>query len=362
MSGVSSAQQTWIVDLSGTGQFTTAQAAVQAAASGDTILLRGGGNFGNAALDRSLSFVSEGPVPTLGVVPTSAGIRISFSRASIQSLSLTDVDALFEDVVVAAADSFVGSTGAMVRCTVNDGLTLQTSSFAFDACDVTGPSGWWHISLACVFMLLPLPALELEAGSTASLAGSSFTGGAGALSPGGVGCPPLGYSAAAPAVVVSSGSSLVVTTSSLQGGSEGFQQSAISVDNQGSPEAVAIDPSVVFSVPPNSFVSADVPAMRGQGALPGSAMSCVLETQPQRPAAIAASLGFGAPVPSPFGPAWIDTSNMVLLVIGITDGTGALSSSIPVPAGVQRGLSIAVQGVAGSPTLSASTPTVMQVL
>ena len=115
-------------------------------------------------------------------------------------------------------------------------------------------------------------------------------------------------------------------------------------------------------MPPNSFVSADVPAMRGQGALPGSAMSCVLETQPQRPAAIAASLGFGAPVPSPFGPAWIDTSNMVLLVIGITDGTGALSSSIPVPAGVQRGLSIAVQGVAGSPTLSASTPTVMQVL
>ena len=108
-----------------------------------------------------------------------------------------------------------------------------------------------------------------------------------------------------------------------------------------------------------------LPATGGQGAAPGGTMSCVAESLPNHPVALAASLGLRGPTAVPFGIAWVDPATFVVLRIGITDGSGRMTTTIAIPPGIPRGLPLTVQTAAGSPTnqtLVLGVPAVLHVL
>lgn len=61
VTAVANAQQTWIVDPNGGGNFTQLAAAIIAATAGDTIVLRGCGQYPGVTISKALAFVGESP-------------------------------------------------------------------------------------------------------------------------------------------------------------------------------------------------------------------------------------------------------------------------------------------------------------
>ncbi|MFO1078797.1 MAG: hypothetical protein U1E73_13830 [Planctomycetota bacterium] len=363
------AQNTWIVDPNGTGNFTTLGAAIAAAAPFDVVILRGGGyHLGTSVVSKPLSILGDNTAgqaivmdlripsaPWLGAPVTIAGIEVvtftaqqpvSIEDAVIRRCTINTVASLHRCVVGYSQSSFVNSPSSFV---LSGGQAIVTDSVlypgaAYGALDpYTGQ---------CVGHPGP-PAVQVNGGDL-TLAGCRLEGAwAWAVYCGG---PYTGIAPPGPAVVVAQGT--VRFTDSVV-----FSSAAQSVVHASIP--VFYDPSAVFTPPLQGGTSIFLPVTRGQGALPGGAMQCDVFAAPGLPAAIAGSLGMRGPVTTSFGATWLDPNAFVVLALGVTDAAGRLPAAIPVPATAPRGLPIAVQGFVAAPTpgaLQAAASVVLHVL
>jgi hypothetical protein len=346
------AQRTWVVAPSG-GDFADLQTAINAASPGDTLVVRGG-SYGIVFVDRSLQLVGDQPRPVVGVLFAWPGTSVSVSAVDCNSLVLPACTVALEDVT-ATSVQLTGTVASFARCTFDcrntgSSTTLLTANAraAFDRCQLYGSPGSVIMTLSC----RPVPgaaALTVAPGSVAELSNTTLTG-AGPL-------------------VIACLSSLGTSGLDLQtGGTARVSHSTIASGNVSVPAVAGtgtvLQDSSQFQ-PPFTAMTAFLPAVTGQGALPGGALSATLQSVPLLPAAMVASLGLHAPVAAPEGTAWVDLSAYVVLGIGLLDASGRMTVHVPVPPTTLRGMVVTFQGVAapgGNGVLVASTPAMAHVL
>ncbi len=365
-----SAQQTWIVDPNGTGNFTDLGVAIATASSGDTLLLRGGGNYqGSYSVNKALAFIGDSqPRPRI------YGLSFTAAPAGSQPAVLTSLevdrlsfgrDASLEDVRVtyAVVSSAVASFHRCViggPSTLSGGLNLDGalntyySEVLLSECSITGCLGWFIQTLQCTVWA---GRCVVAQGGRVTIVDSTLRG----ADSNSVWCS-AGWTPPGPALSLD-GTAARVTQSNLFGGLYPGIVRTAAVTNSGG--TLEYDSSTWF-MPPNSIGTVTfLPGTGGQGALPGGTMSCRAESGPGLPAALVASLGLRAPTMLPQGIAWIDPSAFVILRIGFTDASGFLAASIPIPVSVPRGLPITVQSVVApgaTGPLAAGVPVVLHVL
>lgn len=160
-----SAADTWVVDAAGGGDFLTIQSAVDAAASGD-VLLVAPGNYAAFSLGKDLAILGMAPVrPRIfGTVSTQA-VQFRLAGLRMNALEIRDVDgvALVDDVLVdgelalgqgcdhamLVEDSrVVHVTRSVVLGKQGDawcegpGLAVENSSVTFTGGEIVGGTGW----------------------------------------------------------------------------------------------------------------------------------------------------------------------------------------------------------------------------
>lgn len=361
------AQQTWIVDPSGTGNFTDLQVAINTAASGDTLLLRGGGHYvGNYTWAKHLALVGEPPqrpridYVDLPLAPASSARIMAVDLGSVNS----SVPFSLEDVTLDAC--YVNRTFASLhRCTVAhlvpsalvSGLRVTAGEVVVTDSTLYGGRAFAWQTLFCHVLGGP-PAVAVTDGEI-WLSDSTLVG----APPQMVSCSgglQLAPASAAISLNGASGATAWITRSSVTAGS-GAAAMAIS-----SGSSFYYDVWTQFSPAQTAGTQRFQPATQAQGAPPGGAIICTAATLPGQPAAMAASLGHhpASSFPGISGSAFIDPGAFVVLGIGFADIFGELSATIPLPATAPRGLSITVQAASTSPAgvLQAAIPVTVHVL
>jgi len=360
------AQNTWIVDPCGTGNFTDLGAAIAAAAPFDRLVLRGAGFY-------QATYVIGKPLAIVG--DNAAG------RSFVTGLRIQSTTPIAVPVTISGVE--LGRLVALQPVTIEDaairGCEINTTA-AFHSCVFGFPPPSNHPDTP--FLLT---------GGRAIVTDSTLYAGA----PYGVmeisGC--VGY-AGSPAVVASQGD-LTLASCSIEGahawiahcggpytawtppgpavsiGSATVRFTNCGVNSTAAQSVVHAsipvyyDPSAVFYPALQGGTAIFLPATRGQGAMPGGTMHCnVFTTSLSRPAALAGSLGMRNPVTTTYGTTWLDPNAFVVLALGITNAAGQLAASIPLPATAPRGLPITVQGFVAVPTsgnLQAASPVVLHV-
>ena len=352
------AQATWIYDSGGGGNFTNLQVAVDSVAPGDTILLRLS-SYLSLHVRQSVHLVGDAP----NIVLLTAWFEGLVGPPIACTLSNVDNSQLFALNAHVSAENVIGadlaldnSVAVFTNCSwngarvVSGGATLTNGSrAAFDGCYLSGHV-WTSIRTLVCTDIPGGPALLLSSGSAAQLTNCTIDG------PGtGSACAGLHYGY--PAVQVDAGCSVDLARCTLTAIGLGMP----SIANAG---VVRVD--ATNATPPFAGVTpAMLPSTRGAGAQPGGVMQASVEGQPGLPAVIVTSLGLRPPVAAPEGQVWVDFSAFVVLRIGFLDAAGRMGTVVYVPAGVQRGLSLTLQGAVGlpaNPVLVAAAPTVLHVL
>ncbi|MBL8898081.1 MAG: hypothetical protein JNM84_10665 [Planctomycetes bacterium] len=369
------AQQTWIVDASGGGNFTTLDPALDIAASGDEIVIRGGGTFPNLyiAFQKSLRIRAEGgrPLLTRGIsfayVPASAPSPITLSGLDLGAVFLRECAATFaaEDCTIGSFTALSCAGAALNRCSFGllarepgfTPLSITSTPLALSSCAAVGGSA------LCATLRPPFtspiagaPAIFAQQ-STVMLADTTLQGGDGALLSCGV-----GDSAGALYLIRAE---LHATRSTLSGGRRSgvvglgatLEQSRLVFD----PSAVLVGP--VLNVG-STTTTRSIPAALGVSAAPGGTLSYRHEGQPSTAAALFASLALTPPLAIDLGPLWLTTSPTLLLQ-GTTDASGRLAGTLAIPALVPHGTVLVLQGLEASnaaPGLLLSTAVVLQAL
>lgn len=369
------AQQTWIVDANGGGNFTTLDPALDIAASGDEIVIRGGGTFPNLyiAFQKSLRIRAEGgrPLLTRGItfaqVPRSAPSPIALSGLDLGAVFLRECGATFaaEDCTIGSFSTLSCAGAALNRCHLGllarepGGLPLSISAtpLALSSCAAVGGAAF------CTTLRPPFtapmagtPALFAQQ-SLLTMADTTLQGGDGAVLSCGVG-------ATAGAIYLLR-AELRATRSTLSGGR---LSGAVGLGATLDQSLLALDPSVILngSITSTSSTtsSTGIPAALGVSAAPGGTLSYRHEGQPNSAAALFASLALTPPLAIDLGPLWL-TSSATLLLQGTTDASGRLSSTLAIPTLVPHGTVLVLQGLEASnmpPGLLLSTPVVLQAL
>lgn len=362
--GLLPAQQTWIVNQNGTGNFTDLAPAIQAASPGDTLLVLGGGTYGSYAVDKPLHILGDPQQrPFIDVLAHPFGVTgqmASFRHLDIHQLTvrhpttIEDIDcyALLVDATTSILESsFGGSTSTYPAVAVYGG------DIVLHGCTVLGNAAWHIQTLGCHH--IGGDAFWMSGGnaviSDCTIEGSDSQW---------LICSIPGWSPPGPAVDAYGGTARI-THSTLRGGADqnGVRWDPIVVGGGG---MVFRDPTSVTTVPLSSVGSlAFYPATNAASAPPGGTIPCELSTGPNLPAVLVAGLGLRDPVSTPYGEAWIDPAANVILRIGFTDGSGRLQSLIVLPASAPRSLPITVQGLAvpgAAGNLVVGAPVVVQVL
>ena len=364
------AQQTWIVDPTGTGHFTNLGAAIPAAAAGDTLLLRGGVDDGSYVLDRRLHVVGETPQPRLPV-PRVGELRVQPAAAGstlagvmLRALRV-DAPVSVEACVIAAcsvsaqtsfADCMLGgTTDPFGSPNLLAGVSIAGGDVVLTTCLVRGgaPS-------AMVPQCAPLRGLSpvyLNSGSVA-IADSVLLGDTGGTVPCGNTLVAVG---GGPAMFLASGTARV-TRSVLVSGSAPALSAAVEIVPQSPPAVLEADASTTFVPPFAGATTVFLPVTTGDGGAPGRSILCAVESLPNLPAVLVAGLGMRAPTALPQGVAWVDPMAAAALAIGATDPVGRLAASIALPPSLRRGPALTAQGVVlQSGTVTLATPVVLHV-
>lgn len=347
------AQQTWIVDAGGGGNFTDLPAAILAAAPGDTLVVRAG-SYTGASIDRALRILGVGSwqvfVGGLSVGPLTSGtVTLTGMRiGTLHTAATCSLDSLQVERTTVASDA-----AAMRGCTLGPApsaaaLTVHAGEVTLSGCTAYGAPSTLIVTRSCL-VTGSHPAV-LVLGGTVTIAGSVVHGAPATWLP----CPyysVTGY----PSSAVANAGTLYVTESTLTAGGAPTGPAAVNGPFFG-------DPSTVTSPVSTTMSPVFLPATYGDVTGTGAAIACRLHTHPGFAAILGASLGVRASSPTPFGPAWLDPNAFAILRWGVTDAGGALSASIPLPAWFPRGLPVTVQGLAVSPTTGQfvlGTPTVV---
>ncbi len=217
------AQATWTVDDDGPADFATLQAAVDAAADGDTILVRAGLYPGAVIDGKGLVIQGEGPAILLmafAQLPT-LEIRNVGAQQSVCVRGL-ELDAVGQAETTTAV--IQGCAGAVLLedCTVNGtGTPLSVGSSAsvtLSRCELVPPPTFASLVPFLFLGFVPYPGL-IASSSTVFLYGTLVQGSAGAASQS-IAFTVVPPGTSAPAVVLD-GSTLLAVGSSLHGGSGG---------------------------------------------------------------------------------------------------------------------------------------------
>lgn len=349
--GPVAAQHTWVVDPAGNGAFVDLQTAINAAAPGDTLLVRAG-SYGTVVVDRSLQLLGDGARPVVSSLTCWPGITLVAASIDLGYVTLASCTAAF-DHVGAFQVRLTGTAAVFVGCrfdnstSANGTTSLAAGSHAvFDNCLLVGSPGSVIQTLSCT----PVPgaaALTIDGSSVAELADTTCAG-------------------AGPRTFLCLNSP---GTSGIQvdGGGVVRARSGVVQSGGAAVPAVSGGGTVLHDgtqfVPSFAGTAAFVPKTTGQAAGPGGTLTATLAGNAAQAAALVASLGVRAPAPLPSGDAWIDPVAFVVLRIGVLDATGALQVGIPLPATLPRGLHLTAQGavVAATGALVAATPTLLLV-
>ncbi len=363
------AQQSWIVDPNGTGQFTSLAPAIAASNPGDLILLRGGGSYSAVHLvDKPLQIIGEGPTRSSVQSLVQSGQTVmgtsSYRGFDVQEIRLeqptTMADlrvraiAVTNGAVLAAHDCDVGSSWSTTPW-FGPALVVVAGTATLNDCRVRGNLPTLANPLFCTHW--PSPGLAVQPSSTLTLSDCVVEGGPDTT----VFCssPP-----APPGVGIVANGTVRVTRSDIRGGARqnGVRVAAVSVGPTG---VVLHDASATFDPPSFQPTLEFLPGTVASDALPGQTIFASAVSQPGLPAALIAGLGLRAPTPTGLGEAWVAPNAFVVLAIGLTDGTGKLDSSVVLPPTSPRGLPITFQGLA-APSLNAppalGVPAIVHVL
>ncbi|MCR9245599.1 MAG: hypothetical protein NXI31_11245 [bacterium] len=359
------AQQIWVVDPNGTGNFTDLQVAIQTVASGDTLLLRGGGHYtGTYSFQKHLSFVGVPPGRALvNRFQMSAAPGTSLSVVSLDVTRITtEVPTSLEDVHLEQCNVNASHT-FLNRCTMgqpnpthrDEVLLVVGASALVTSSTLYGSSAWVENSRFCGVRVGQAPVQVFD--GTVSIADSTLIG----TPPQSLFCPsgPATSPGSLAMQIHGTGSTAWIAQSTVTSGS-----STLPTIWAGVGTTVYHDTQTQFT-PAFTGTPTFLPTTRGDGAQPGSTITCHAQTEPGYPAVLAASLGKhpASMLPTIGGNAWIAPNAFVVLVIGFADGTGQLPATIPVPATAPRGLPITVQAAVAPPGsgLTAATPVVVHV-
>lgn len=320
------AQNTWIVNASGTGHFTSMAAAQNAASPGDTLVLQGSMPAANT-LSKTLNIVCDPGASVYGPLHIFAPGALSIHGGQFEFLHIGSTVSL--DSVSTCARITSGNTLAARNCAFyRSGFTFYGAEIQpggralFDGCTFTGTGA------AGLFgTIASTPAISI--GGHAELRGCSVTGGSGFTFmtlnlPG------------SPAITLAGSADLrdcQLTHGSNPNGALLTGSGVVRVENTstlGAPASITV-------------INTQLPWTRGNSAPQGGVMTATLDGTAFTLAGMYASVGMRSPVPAPFGDVWVDISAVVGLTIGVTDSAGMLSTTIAVPAATPRGLQVTVQ-------------------
>ncbi|MCR9245805.1 MAG: hypothetical protein NXI31_12305 [bacterium] len=371
------AQQTWVVDPGGTGNFTTLAAAIYGSTNGDTLILRGGDYPATYTLDKALNLIGDTPRPRVGgltwvaLPPGSPPIRVTGFDLGSASLRVfaTSQSSAFDSMTISRITLRDNVTATFTNCTLGGehdvygnrntgypGLWVQGARVAMSGCTVMGGSGFSLRSGRGNCVVFPAaPPIECWSGEL-TITSSTLTG-AGYQS-----LIPCGSNPPGPALRIFGGT-IQPTRCALASGTSQLAPSPPPIERTAG--TVEYDLTTSFA-PTNSIGTVEfLPGTTGTSGSAGSTFTCRVESSPGVPAALIASLGTRTPAPTPIGTAWVDPANYTVLVIGATSSSGDLDASIATPAWLPRGLAITVQSVAAPATngpLTAGAPVVLHVL
>jgi hypothetical protein len=369
------AQQTWIVDANGGGNFNELDPALSIAASGDEILIRGGGTFQNLYIvaQKSLRIRSEGgrPLLTRGIsfsyVPTSAPRPITLSGLDLGAVFLRECAVSFaaEDCTIGSFSTLSCAGIALNRCSFGllarePGflpLSISATPAALSSCAAVG-GGAFCSTLRPPFASPMAGGWALFAQqSVVTLADTTLQGGDGAL----LSCG-LGDSAGALYLIRAE---LYATHGVLSGG---LRSGVVGIGATLEQSRLVLDPSAVIVGSilnlSSTTTTRSIPATVGVSAAPGGTLMYRHEGQASTAAALFASLALTPPLSIDLGPLWLTTS-ATLLLQGTTDASGRLGGTLAIPTLVPHGTVLVVQGLQVSqaaPGLLLGTPAVLQAL
>jgi hypothetical protein len=355
-------QQTLVVDpAGGGGAFTTVQAALAAAAPGDTLFVRGGTYPGAHVVPGPLQIVGDPTLPrpflsSVQILPGSGGgVSLVYLRAgaatvqggaALDGVSVGDFLVQAGSVVMSRCDNFALNS----RVTGGD--------VVFHDCTLLGYPATYQQTLGTCTPFPAKPALTVT-GGTVAFANCTVTGGWG-----GTVCFFFPMPGVPSTALVVNGGQVRATRSQFVGGGRSSGGSPSTPAVTVASGAFAYDASTTFvgvGTTPGAVIF--LPATDGQSALGGGTITATLQTVPGLAALLAASLGRGTSLPTFAGDVWFDPANHVVLAFGVTDPSGRLGASVPVPLAVQRGTAVTAQGGAIAPAgvAVAATPVIVHV-
>lgn len=340
------AQNVWIVDPAGAGNFTSITAAQNAAVAGDTLVVRG--SVPAVALTKSLNVIVESGAVYNTLLVTAPGplsLHGAFTdvwvSGGVVSLSNATTNLRVENGGVVSARNCAFWPG---QASVSGASIVSGSRGVFDNCTFRGRDAY-----AVFGVLYGTPALHVD--GSAELRDCSLIGGAefrasSTLIPG--------------AAAIAFTGSVDLKNCQLSGASSMPFLSGtgtVRAENTATQGAVALPPSV-------NVVSAALPWTTGTSALPGGVMQCRLDGAPATLALLFASLGMHRPFTDPFGEYWTEPAGTVVLLIGVTDASGSLTFHANMPTFAPRGLQLTFQSMLAPSTggLLTSAPAILQIL
>lgn len=353
------AQQTFVVDSSGGGQFTEVPPAIAAAAPGDTILVRAG-NYGSFLVDKGVRLLADpgvlvddvfGGTVSVSNVPLGQSAVVRGFGSSWGGLRVLVADSAghvhLESMVAGGLALLTVSIQRAQNVTLTDvavrspGLVIDQSTVAMTRCHVVGPldraalnvrrSRVWFSEGTCrgatatsPFFRTPTPAISIEL-SDLIVAGDATT------------------------LLAAGTATATVPVSPIVG-----IGSNIVVDVNVTLQSHAGAPSYTGS---GTFRTGQIPSMLAELTTPNQ-----LDLRLHAPGALRGymllSLVPAAPVPlGPLGDLWVEPNNLVLDT-GIMPPNGVRTATFVVPP-IAPGLPVIVQGFAiypAGPQLSAPAP------
>jgi len=169
------AQNTWVVDASGSGDFTSIAAAASAAVDGEVLLVRPGNYYSDVVVidAKELTIVKDGAglvtsAQSLQVRNLPAGKEVHLSGLSFR---ITHVESCAGYVLIEGFEPYSLSGGCMVEVEDSSSVTIADSS-------LRGLNGWYITGGQDNYGAHGLPALDV-AGSTVTVYTTEAEGGSG---------------------------------------------------------------------------------------------------------------------------------------------------------------------------------------
>lgn len=321
------AQNVWIVDPTGAGNFTSISAAQVAATPGDTLVIRG--TVPGVPLTKSLHVIVESgsiyntllvqapdPLSLRGAIYS---VWVDGGVVSLEHVN-TNLRVQHGGVVAARNCAFTHGPVALTAVSLEHG-----SRGVFDSCSFRGRDAY------AVFGVL-YGSAGLHVDGRAELRDCTLIGGA---------------EFAASTMLVPGGSAIQFSGSvDLRDCQLSGAVSLPYVNGTGTVRAQnTVTQGAVVLPPTITVVNTDLPWTTGTSAPPGGVLQSRVDGAPGTLALQFASLGMHRPFTDPFGEYWTSPAGTVVLQIGVTDATGSLAYAVNLPSFAPRGLQLTVQSM-----------------